>query len=449
MTAVTDRPKPSVRELIRHRGYWRWSAATQAYRLPSMMAPLAFVLAASQQRGSLALGGLLVTVYTIAPSVAAPLAGRLYDRIGVARWAPRMLTVAAIGLVVLGAAFSLGAPGPALVVIAGLVAAATSGLGGCTRTLLSECVPRRLLPAALSLDSSVIELTIVGAPLIVAATAVPGPVYPIYAMALISMVSAILLRRSSAAEPVREPDEAATASVRSRKLWTNRRFLFWLLVAGAFGQTLGTLEIGALPVAEDLGGGTGLAAIFLVILGVASGVSGVLYAFLANRLRTSQIVRAGVLLAAMATAGFALGFTDTTWGVIACFVLIGLCTAPLNTVVSYSVENDIDPSRRTEAFSSIGTTNSIGYALPGIVLATASLPVMLQSTAVLAATALLLAPVLYRTGAAEGPPAGTPPDESHTDGRAEPADPAEPAEPAALLPPGAPDAASGSVPSAK
>jgi len=394
-------PSP-VRRLLRNGGYWQWSVATQAYRLPGMMAPLAFVLAAKEGLGSVAVGGVLVTVYTIAPAVTGPFAGRLYDRAGVATWAPRVIAAVAAGLVVLAAAMALGAPNAVLIGLATLVAAATGGLGGCLRTLLSERVPERLLPAALSVDSSAIELTIVGAPLIVAAVAVLGPFHPVFAMGLFMLLSGLLLRagrfRGAARAPEGTGDDAEpppAEAVDGRGLWQRPRFLFWLLAAAAFGQSLGTLEIGALPLAERLGGGNGTAALLVAVLGVASGLSGLGFAVVESRLRARAVTRAVTLLAVMAAAGLAVGFAGTLGVAVALYVLIGLCTAPLNATVSVAVEKDVPPGRRTEAFSTIVTTNAIGFAIPGVLLATVGMPGMVRLGAVLATTAVLIAPVLY------------------------------------------------------
>jgi MFS family permease len=384
----------STRELFRHSGYWRWSVATQAFRLPFMMAPLAFVYAGAQQRHSVGLGGILVTAWTLAPAIAAPFAGRVYDRIGVTKWPQRVLAGVAVGILAIGASFALGLPAPLLILLTALVALASSGVGSSTRTLLGECVPDRLLQSALSLDSSVIEVTVVGAPLIVAASAVAGPEAPIYAMGIIELIAAMLLQRRQAGT-VQAPEESTQAAPGQRgRLWTNRRYIFWLLAAAAFGQSLGTLEIGAVPISSHLHHGSTEAASFVAALGAASALAGLVYAALSARLRVNRIARACVLLVVMIVAGLGVSFADGAWDVAVCYVAIGLCTAPLNTIVSYSAGKDVDPSRCTEAFGGIGMTNSFAYAIPGVLLAVVPLAVMLRCGVALAVAAVLLAPLL-------------------------------------------------------
>ncbi len=356
------------------------------------MAPIAFVLVATQQRDSVALGGVLVTVWTLAPTVVGPLAGRIYDRIGVATWAPRLLVVVALGLGLIGLGFHAGLASPVLVVLAGVIAAIGAGLGGSTRTLLSERVPKRLLPQALSLDSSVIELVAIAAPFVVILTALVNPVAPLYAMAVITLLSAVLLRTRHTTVVTNATDEAEE-SVQSAavSLWRNPRFWFWLAVSAAFGQSLGTLEIGALPLSDSFGSGNAAAAVLIAILAVASVASGFGYGAIAGKLKLSQVMRSIILMSIMIVAGVGLGFVDSFWPAVVCYVVIGLCTAPLNTVLFYSVELDVDPTRKTEAFSSVTTANAIGFALPGMLLALVPLPVTFSVSGAFAVVALVVA----------------------------------------------------------
>jgi MFS family permease len=415
MTKSGRRQWNSIRELLSHGGYWRWSAATQAFRLPFMMAPLAFVYAGSQQRHSVALGGLLVTVWTIGSAVAEPAIGRVYDRVGVVRWPPRVLAGVGVGIFAIGASLQLGVPDGGLIAITALVALATSGLSGCVRLMLAECIPDRLMQGALSLDSSVIEATVIGAPLIVAAAAaVGGPVYPVYAMGVVTLGAAVLLRwrrpvppavaaeeeRGAGAEQAADGQAPAGAEQEKEAaagrpgLWRDPMFIFWLLAAAAFGQSLGSLEIGAVPISAHLHHGSAQAAIFVAALGVASALAGIVFGALSDRIRADRVTRACALFAVMIVAGVAVSFAGDVWSVVACYLAIGLCTAPLNATISYSVGKDIPPSRQAEAFGGIGMANTFAYAIPGILLAVAPLSVMLRCGVALALAGLLLAPVL-------------------------------------------------------
>lgn len=102
----TDAGSGSLRDLLSYRGYWRWSLATQLLRLPTFMASIAYVLVSVEVLGNHGTGGLLLAAMFIIIEVSAPFTGRVIDRLGVAKWAPRMLLVAAVGRLILAGAFA-------------------------------------------------------------------------------------------------------------------------------------------------------------------------------------------------------------------------------------------------------------------------------------------------------------------------------------------------------
>lgn len=99
--------------LLRHRGYWRWSAGVQLARLPVTMAPLAFTVLTTATTGSYRLGGVMMAVFVVAELLGAVPAGRLLDRIGPGRGIVLILGAAAAGLTALAVAAAAGAS-PAL-----------------------------------------------------------------------------------------------------------------------------------------------------------------------------------------------------------------------------------------------------------------------------------------------------------------------------------------------
>ncbi|MFJ1879095.1 hypothetical protein [Streptomyces chartreusis] len=88
-TAVQPRPSPpplhstvGYLDLLRLRYTGRLLAGTLIGRLPNAMAPTAVLMAAGQEAGSLADGGLLAAGYLVALAVGQPLLGHPADRIG-------------------------------------------------------------------------------------------------------------------------------------------------------------------------------------------------------------------------------------------------------------------------------------------------------------------------------------------------------------------------------
>jgi MFS family permease len=424
-TPITTTPaaEDSLRHLLTHGGYWRWSLATQLIRLPSFMASMAYVLVSIELLGSAGPGGLILAVMFIVAEISAPFTGRLIDRLGIARWAPWLLLATAAGRLVLAAAFAAGAPTWALVVIVGLFAALGSGAGGIVRVMLGRTVPTQLLGRALAVDASVVEVVIIAAPFLVTATALAGGLGPLFAMALTTAIGALLLwpRGSDrAAEPapaagLRDEAEQAAAAAppspdtappadppaeehqpASGSLWRHPEYLFWLFVAVAFGHLLGTAETGALPAVREVGGTNATASALIAVLAGASAVAGVLYAVAGPRIRWSQRVQACLLLALMTVAGLIIGMADGYPMLFAGFLLLGLCTAPINTVRSHAAGLIIPKDRQVEGFAILDSANGLGFALAGVLLALLSVSGMLSAGVVTTVLALVAAPLLLR-----------------------------------------------------
>ncbi len=394
MTATTPAISP-LRDLITTRSYWRWSAAAQLTRLPTMMTSLAFVLAGTAATGRYAVGGLMVAMYVIAQVCSGPFAGRLLDRIGPATGAMRLLGTSFFALTGLTIAVAIKAPAPVLMLLAALAGALTGGIGGAMRTLLSAAVPHRLLGPALAIDATMVEIVVVTAPLLVSVAAIPTPTAAIAAMAAIAALATFLMRG------VR--DRAGTARGSGPALpherwtwWTNPRYLFWLLVSVAFGHALGTAETCALPLSLHLGGGTGRAAGLVAALAITSALSGVAYAAFSHHLAAGAFRQAHLLLAALILGSLVLGLASGWPTAVGAFIALGLCTAPLNTVRSQAVEAEIPSARRTEAFSILFAANGVGFALGGLFLAALPLHATLAAGGASGIIALLASPLLLR-----------------------------------------------------
>ncbi|MEV6948865.1 MFS transporter [Streptomyces sp. NPDC051172] len=404
----TGKPDRPVLELARSAPYWRWVLATMLLRLPPIMAPMAFVLVSMDYRGGPGLGGLLVGAALLPGVVAGPLCGRLLDRLGTEKWTPRALVLGAVARLLLAVAFLEGAATWVLFacVIVGTVI--TSGVSGATRTLLNKTVPPHLIGPALSLDSIAVEIVVVTAPFLVALSSLADPIYALIAMGVATLAGAALLHSRSretvpaqAAVPAAtEADEAAVEEPADRpvaaatSLWRNRRFLFWVLVTLAFGHLLGTADTGVLPrVAED-GGGSTAAAILTGTLGAASAVAGLAYAWYANRIRMSFVRQAVLLLVAMIVSSLVIASVDGYWALILSFLALGLWTAPLNTVMNEAPGHIVPESRMTEAFSTLVSAQSIGFAFAGGLLAVVPVAHMLLLGSATAVLTLVAAPLL-------------------------------------------------------
>ncbi|GIE99512.1 MFS transporter [Paractinoplanes rishiriensis] len=403
MTATSSEVRLS--QLLRDRGYWRWSIATQLIRLPSFMAPIAYVLVSIELLGSPKTGGLLLAVMLVAVELSAPITGRIIDRLGVVKWAPRSLAFSAVARLLLAGLFFIKAPTAVLVAAVIVFSCIGSGAGGVVRVMLGRTVSDPMLPKALAVDSSVVELVIIVAPFAVAFAALFGGVGPLVAMALCTGVGALLFRQPGASRtvPPPEPEPAAAEAETTPEpakptgsLWRNPRYLFWLLVAIAFGHLLGTAEIGALPLARSLGLGNAMASAMIAALAAASATAGLLYAWKGNRIRASNTAQAVVLLTLMAGSVALIAFEFSLPLIFIGFFLLGAFTAPINTVRSHAAGHAIPAHRQVEGFAILDTANGLGFALAGLLLAVLPVSGMFAAGVVSTVVVLALTPLLVR-----------------------------------------------------
>lgn len=405
----------SLRLLLRNRGYWRWSLAAQLVRLPMLMAPMAYVLASITFMGSPGPGGLLLAVLLIAGELTAPLSGRIIDRLGLIKWAPRALLVSAAGRLILVALFAVHAPIWALVIVVALFAGVSSGAGGVVRVMLGRMVPDSLMVKALAVDSSMVELVVICAPFAVTLSALAGGLAPLVVMSLATATGAVLLwsrgrsaMESTVAASQGEDEGAAGESAdkpapamgsvhtRQKSLWRNRQYMFWLLVAVAFGHLLGTAEIGALPLARELGGNNAIASALIAVLAAASAIAGILYAWRSGKIKAGYNTQACVVLALMISGSLLIGF-GRTWPLLFIgFFVLGMWTAPINTIRSHAAALAIPKNRQVEGFALLDSANGVGFAIPGLLLMVVPVSGMVGAGALTAVLTLVLAPVLLR-----------------------------------------------------
>lgn len=318
------------------RRFWRWAACAQLIRLPSMMAPLAFAVLATGVTGSYRLGGVLVAVFTAARIVAAQPAGRLLDRIGVARGLRLSLVLCAVSL----CGLMVGSPVVmvASVVVAGLVG---GGLSGGSRALLPVSGAR--LDRAVSVDAMITEVVVVAGPLVVALL---SPRWAVVAMAGSYLLAVLFVPRAPASVPVMGP-------------WP--KLGSWLLCAFGFGHLLSTIEVASLPLGQRVGGGAATAVVVVAVLTATSLLGAGLYAWLPVR-----CVRPWPLLAVMALGAVLVGLGGNWSTLVVGLVIVGSATGPMNTVMSVHLQTALPENRRAEGFGLVFTAQATGFALGSV-----------------------------------------------------------------------------------
>jgi MFS family permease len=322
-----------------NRQFWLWAAGAQAVRLPSMMAPLAFAVLATQVTGSYRLGGLMMAVFVVAELVAAGPVGRVLDQVGLARGLRVLLVLCAASLCGLAAAGSV----PVMVGFALVTGALAGGLAGGMRALLSGAVED--IERAVSIDSMIVEVVVVGGPLVVAVLSPFGGVAPILGMAGSYLIAVLLVPRTTAkrSERGRKPPIKAIAT--------------WMFCAFGFGHLLSTIEVASLPLGQRVGGGPASAVIVVAVLTGASVLGAAVYAWLKPRFAARN------LLLGMAAGAVLVAFGES-WPVLAAgLVTVGIWTGPLNATMALHLQRTLPEERRAEGFGLVFTAQAAGFAL--------------------------------------------------------------------------------------
>ncbi len=318
-----------------NRGFWQWLVAAQFVRLPSMMAPLAFAVLATQVTGSYRLGGLMMAVFVASEVVAAGPVGRLLDRVGVARGLRVLLVLCAAALCGLLITIPV-----VMVVFTALAGVLGGGMSGAIRALLANTVGDNM-ERAVSIDAMVIEVVVVAGPLLVA---VLGPVGGILGMAGSYLIGALLVPQATATK--KHGPRPPLGSIAK-----------WLACAFAFGHLLSTIEVASLPLGQRLGGGPATAVIVVAVLTAASITGAAVYGW-----RRPELPPA-LFLAGMAIGAVLVGLGENWPVLIAGLVTVGICTGPLNATMSLQLQRTLPEERRAEGFGLVFTAQASGFAL--------------------------------------------------------------------------------------
>jgi hypothetical protein len=388
-----------ARTLLRRGDYWRLAGVGQLAALPIGMTPLAYTLLTAAALGSYRVGSVLVTVGVLAQVAAAPLAGRLLDRLGISRGLPMMLLVAAAGYGLL-AAVGTRVPEPVLVVLAVLPALPGAAFSGGVRTAMAQTLPPALLSPALAMNATLLEGTLIAGPLLAAGLAALAPTAAIGGLALAMAVAAVLLPHTSRHDRI-------VAGPRT-SLLRQTQFTRWLVSALGAGLLFGSMEVGALGLAHRLHGGPGTAALLLALLSGCSALAGSAYTMLGHRLRSAPLRRAAMLLTVMGCAMAAIAEAGNWLMAGPAIAALGLCAAPLMTTQSLGAESALPKLQLAEGFSLLSTAQGGGYAIGS--LAVALLPLS-AAQLIGAAGPLAAALVLTIRGTNRMSTLGKPPDD--------------------------------------
>ncbi|WP_051855619.1 MFS transporter [Streptomyces sp. NRRL B-1347] len=314
-------------------------------RLPVAVIQFGSVLLVAETSGSLATGGAVACALALGQVTAGPFVGRLADRRG---QRPVVLAFAALNAVAV-AACALGAllrpPTPVLLVLAALAGASVPGIGPLARARVVALLrrgdaPPGLVNTALSLESTMDELSFVLGPALVGLAAVAG--HPAYAFAVAALLVAVcgtgfaLHPTARAAAPAAASRAREAHSALPRAVYVVRVGLVFL------GVLLGACGAGIAALTDELGA-PGHAGLVYAAMGVMSAVAGLSMAALPDRFGLHGRWRAAT--AAAALLSLPLVWTDSLPALYAVVTVFGAVYAP-NLVTGFALTERAVPRPR-------------------------------------------------------------------------------------------------------
>jgi MFS family permease len=330
-------------------------------RLPNGFANLALVIIVRERSGSYAVAGIAVGVAAVAAAVAAPLFGRLVDRVG----QTRVLVPVGIaeGLVMCGFAITAlaGAAGWALVVLSAPLGFFSPPISACLRALWAGTLPWRIAPdTAYSLESTTQELIFICGPLLAAAIlAVAGA----EAILIVGGTLATIGSLTFASLPPSRQWRATPHEGRRRGALAVPGVRTLVALAGVLVLAFSAVEVVVVAFTTSEGNKEA-SGIVLAIWAASSMLGGLVH----GALRWRRPVRGRLLaFAALIPVGFVpLVLTSTIPGLAVAIVAGGVFIAPLLACV-YTILGDVSPpSALTEAFSWLNTAFVAGSAVGAV-----------------------------------------------------------------------------------
>ncbi|HZM36090.1 MAG TPA: MFS transporter [Burkholderiales bacterium] len=364
----------------------RTFAASVLGRLPIGITGLAVLLLVQSSTQSFAQAGAATAGYVGGLAIVAPVLGRWIDRTG-----PRAaLLLCGLSfpatLLALVAAVDYGAPGWLIVVLSASAGAVFPPISVCMRTYFRHrLADERLLAAAYSLESVLIELVFIVGPMLVAIfVALASPAFAVVFAAACGGAGALLFRASSALR-------AWTVAPKPRRgllgPLAEPQFSILVVIILCYAMAFGLLEIGITAYATEQAR-PALAGVLLGLMSAGSALGGLAYG---SRSWRFPLQRQFVAILAIMGLGLAvLALPWDPWTFAALTIVAGIVMAPALIMQSMLVARAAGHGHVTEAFT-WSTSALLGGIGIGLVAGGALVELWLSSAAFATAAATALA----------------------------------------------------------
>jgi predicted MFS family arabinose efflux permease len=335
-------------------------------RIPIGIAGLAILLLVQSVEGSYAQAGLIGASYVTGLAMAAPLLGRMIDRIGPRHVLAACAVLYPAALLALIAALLNRAPTATSLLFAALAGASFPPVTACQRAWLRQKLGEdTLLTAALSLDALLVELVFIAGPLLVALlVAVFSPAAAVVAAAICGLLGSLQFMHARALVSWSRATHFPRAILGPL---AEPRFALLLVLVCCYASVFGLVEIGVAAFAAEAGR-PALAGVFLGVMSVGSAAGALAYGTRHWRLSLARQFSYSLALMGLGIAPLALvsqTFAFALWCVIA-----GVAMTPTLIIQATLVVKSVRAEHATEGFTWSATALLAGV---GIGLATGGL----------------------------------------------------------------------------
>lgn len=332
-------------------------------RIPIGIAGLAILLLVQSVEGSYAQAGLTGAIYVAGLAAAAPLLGRLIDRIGPRRVLAACALLYPAALLALIAALLGRAPSAVSLLFAALAGASFPPVTACQRAWLRQKLGEdALLTAALSLDALLVELVFIAGPLLVALlVAVFSPAAAVLAAAICGLVGSLQFMRARALASWSRATQFSGAFLGPV---AEPRFALLLVLVVCYASVFGLVEIGVAAFAAE-SGRPALAGVLLGVMSVGSAAGALAYG--TRHWRMSLARQFSYSLALMGLGIAPLALVSQTLAFALWCLIAGIAMTPTLIIQATFVVKSVRAEHATEGFtwSATALLAGVGIGLAG------------------------------------------------------------------------------------
>jgi len=337
-------------------------------RIPIGIAGLAILLLVQSTKGSYAQAGMIGATYVVGLATAAPLLGRMIDRLGPRRVLGSCAVLYPAALLALVVALQARAPASASMLFAALAGASFPPVTACQRAWLRQKLgDDALLTAALSLDALMVELVFIGGPLLVAMlVALFSPAAAVVAAAIFGLLGSLQFMSARALQSWKKAPQFSGAFLGPL---AEPRFAVLLVLVCGYASVFGLVEIGVTAYARE-SGRPALAGVLLGVMSIGSAAGALAYGTRHWHMSLTRQFSYSLALMGLGIVPLALVPAPATFAIWC--VIAGIAMTPTLIIQATLVSKSVRTEHATEGFTWSATALlagiGVGLAAGGLLL---------------------------------------------------------------------------------